>query len=137
VAQALRERFGALALSVDAEGAPPVAMSADNAHIVFAHLADNAVRHGATSLSVSAREQGGRLTVRVVDNGAGVSPGNRERIFDPFFTTRRAEGGTGMGLGIVRALLRAHGGDIALDDSPAGAAFVMTLPIAQHLHASS
>jgi signal transduction histidine kinase len=112
-------------------------MSAENAQIVFGHLADNSLRHGATSLAISAREQGDTLIVRVADNGAGVSPGNRDRIFDPFFTTRRADGGTGMGLGIVRALLRAHGGDIALDDSAEGAAFVVTLPIAQRLHTSS
>lgn len=131
VASSLRERFDGLALSLDAEGAPPVAMSAENALIVFGHLADNSLRHGATGLAISAREQEDTLVVRVADNGAGVSAGNRDRIFDPFFTTRRADGGTGMGLGIVRALLRAHGGEIALDEGAEGAAFVVTLPIAQ------
>ena len=71
------------------------------------------------------------MRVRVTDDGVGVSPGNRARIFDPFFTTRRAEGGTGLGLGIVRALLRAHGGDIDLAESERGAAFALTLPSAQ------
>ena len=61
----------------------------------------------------------------MTDNGPGVSPGNRARIFDPFFTTRRDAGGTGMGLPIVRRLLQAHGGDIALVDGP-GARFVVT-----------
>jgi len=112
-------------------------MSDENANIVFGHLADNSVRHGATQLSISAQAEGDKLVVRVADNGAGVSAGNRGRIFDPFFTTRRAEGGTGMGLGIVRALLRSHGGDIALDASSEGAAFRVTLPIAQELHTSS
>ena len=98
---------------------------------MFGHLLDNAMRHGATRTEISAHVAGGALVVRVADNGAGVSPGNRERIFDPFFTTRRTEGGTGMGLGIVRALLRAHGGDIRLVDSVEGAAFELTLPAAQ------
>lgn len=53
---------------------------------------------------------------------------NRDRIFDVFFTTRRESGGTGMGLGIVRSLLRAHGGSIRLAPSDAGTAFEITLP---------
>lgn len=137
VVQTLRERFEETPISLDAEGTPPLAMSAENAHIVFGHLVDNSVRHGATEVAITARDEGGRLRVSVRDNGAGVSEGNRARIFDPFFTTRRAEGGTGMGLGIVRALLRAHGGDIALENSDGGAAFVLTLPVAQVLHTSS
>jgi len=137
VAQHLRARFEALSLALEIENAPPIAMSAENAHIVFGHLADNSLHHGATELAISAEPQSERLIVRVSDNGAGISPGNRDRVFDPFFTTRRAEGGTGMGLGIVRALLRAHGGDIALEDGGEGAVFVLTLPIAQPLHTSS
>jgi len=131
VTQTLRQRFEHLDLMVEGESAPPVAISAENADIVFGHLADNSIRHGATRLRVKAHEEAGKLIIDVADNGAGVSAGNRERIFDPFFTTRREEGGTGMGLGIVRALLRAHGGDIALGESTEGAAFVLTLPLAQ------
>ena len=137
VGQGLRERFADVSIALEGEGAPPMAMSGENAQIVFGHLVDNSVRHGATAVTISAREEAGQLRVEVRDNGAGVSPGNRTRIFDPFFTTRRAEGGTGMGLGIVRALLRAHGGDIALADSTAGATFVLTLPVAQVLHTTS
>lgn len=131
VAQTLRQRFEQLDLVMEGESAPPIAISAENADIVFGHLADNSLHHGATRLLVKAHEIDGKLIVDVADNGAGVSAGNRERIFDPFFTTRREEGGTGMGLGIVRALLRAHGGDIALGESAEGAQFVLTLPLAQ------
>ncbi|MGH6949807.1 MAG: HAMP domain-containing sensor histidine kinase [Vitreimonas sp.] len=137
VVQGLRERFADVPIALDGEAAPPLAMSADNAQIVFGHLVDNSLRHGATGVAITASAEEGRLRVAVSDNGEGVSPGNRLRIFDPFFTTRRAEGGTGMGLGIVRALLRAHGGDIALEESAAGATFVLTLPVAQILHTSS
>jgi signal transduction histidine kinase len=133
----LRERFGDLSIVLDGEGGPHLAMSAENAQIVFGHLLDNSQRHGATEVRIVVREAEGQIRVEVTDNGAGVSSGNRARIFDPFFTTRRAEGGTGMGLGIVRALLRAHGGDIALADGATGATFVLTLPAAQVLHTSS
>jgi len=124
---ALRGRFSGLGLAITGDPAT-LPLSPENAQIVFGHLLDNAVRHGAKHVDIAVRQDGEHTVVRVADDGAGVSPGNRERIFDPFFTTRRAEGGTGMGLGIVRALVRAHGGDIALAESASGAAFVLTLP---------
>lgn len=133
----LKDRFVDLELITDIDAAPPLAMSAENAQIIFSHLLDNALRHGATSVSIHAGVHEGRLVIHVNDNGSGISEGNRARVFDPFFTTRRAEGGTGMGLGIVRALLRAHGGDIELGESEAGAMFVLTAPAAEVLHTSS
>ncbi len=136
VIDGLKQRFETLELVSDADVTPAIAMSAENADIVFGHLAENSARHGATRLDIRAHEENGALIVQVADNGSGVSEGNRERIFDPFFTTRRAEGGTGMGLGIVRALLRAHGGDIALGESAESATFVLTLPLAQQVHRS-
>ena len=106
-----------LALLTDAE--QPLA--ADGLRLVLGHLIGNAVSHGATEVRISAVPDGFEVT----DNGPGVSDGNRDRIFDPFFTTRRDTGGTGMGLPIVRRMLQAHGGDIALADGP-GARFVVT-----------
>ena len=53
---------------------------------------------------------------------------NAARIFDPFFTTKRARGGTGMGLAIVRNVVRLHKGTIALHPQPGGACFQITLP---------
>jgi signal transduction histidine kinase len=127
LAAALRERFASLDIVVGGEPAT-LPLSAENALIVFGHLMDNAIRHGADQVEIIVHQEGARAVVRVADDGAGISSGNRERVFDPFFTTRRAEGGTGMGLGIVRALLRAHGGDIVLADSEHGTAFMLTLP---------
>ncbi len=137
VLPALQDRFVTLEITSDVGAAPALAMSAENAQIIFTHLLDNAGRHGATSVRIEAGLDAGRVRVLVNDNGDGVSEGNRTRIFDPFFTTRRAEGGTGMGLGIVRALLRAHGGDIELGESQAGTTFVLTVAPAEVLHVSS
>ncbi|GAM96584.1 two-component sensor histidine kinase [alpha proteobacterium U9-1i] len=115
------------AMEITLEGDAVIAMSTDNALIVFGHLADNARRHGARRLSVEAT--GGEVVrVRLSDDGEGISPANRPLVFEPFFTTRRAAGGTGMGLGIVRALMRAHGGDVTLVEASTGAAFVLTFP---------
>jgi signal transduction histidine kinase len=107
---------------------PTLAMSEENARIVFVHLADNALRHGAKRLDIEVSRDGESIDVLLRDDGAGVSPANRTRIFDHFFTTRRESGGAGMGLTIVRAMLRAHGGDIVLADSEKGAAFLVTIP---------
>lgn len=137
VVERLRERFSALQIEFEGVERVAIGMSEDNALIVFGHLLDNAGRHGARSAAISAQSDGNLLRIRVADDGSGISEGNRKRIFDPFFTTRREEGGTGMGLGIVRALLRAHGGDIELGASQKGAAFIVTVPAAQSLHASS
>ena len=126
----LRSCFAALDIRAGGELDIPVRMSEENASIILSNLADNAARHGSTVLELSAARQQALLAVKVSDNGEGVSPNNRARIFDSFFTTRRERGGTGMGLAIVRAVLEAHGGTIRLMDSEAGAAFELTIPIA-------
>ncbi|EBA13506.1 ATP-binding protein [Roseobacter sp. CCS2] len=87
-------------------------------NVVATHLVGNALAHGAKTVTFDV--QGARLLVS--DDGAGISEGNRARIFDPFFTTRREDGGTGMGLPIVRRMLQSQGADIRLLDSP-GAVF--------------
>ncbi len=66
--------------------------------------------------------------ISVSDNGSGISEANRRRIFEPFFTTRRDSGNTGLGLSIIRSLLRAHGGDIELLAPEQGTAFRIRLP---------
>jgi signal transduction histidine kinase len=105
-------------------------MSTENAGIVLANLADNSARHGARHFSIGAELAGDSVILAIADDGAGVSPGNRHRIFEPFFTTRRETGGTGLGLGIVTALLKAHGGTIRLVDSERGTRFEIDLPAA-------
>ncbi|MCK0096189.1 ATP-binding protein [Yoonia sp. F2084L] len=89
--------------------------------IVVTHLVGNALAHGATKVTFD--HQGDRLLI--ADDGTGISEGNRARIFDPFFTTRRADGGTGMGLPIVRQMLQAQGASITLLDQP-GAVFAIS-----------
>jgi signal transduction histidine kinase len=126
VAEQVRSAYENIDIAVDGDAI--VLMSPENAAIVFGHLIDNARRHGAGRVSVHVRTEGGMTQVRVADDGEGVSAANRAQVFEPFFTTRRASGGTGMGLGIVRALMRAHGGDIVLAQSAQGAAFDLVFP---------
>lgn len=61
-----------------------------------------------------------RLFIEVSDNGPGVAPEDRARIFEPFVYKR--EGGIGLGLAVVRQIVRQHGGDISVDSSSLGGA---------------
>lgn len=128
VAAGLRRAFPDLTVAAEGAVELPFAMSAENAGIVFAHLADNAVRHGAATLQIGADLADAHLRVRVQDDGEGIADQNRDRIFETFFTTRREAGGTGMGLGIVRAMLLAHGGTVRALPSERGAAFEVLIP---------
>jgi signal transduction histidine kinase len=69
----------------------------------------------------------GEIELRLRDNGPGIPDAVRERIFDPFYTTR--SGGTGLGLAVVQATLRAHHGDVQVKaPENGGTEFVMHLP---------
>ncbi len=129
VLEGLRARFTTLSIRAEGELDAEMDVSADNLAVLLSHLADNAARHGAATLDVSVSREGPVMAIQVRDDGSGISPGNRARVFDSFFTTRREEGGTGMGLSIVRALVEAHGGTVALTDTEGGAGFVLTVPI--------
>ncbi|RUM08787.1 sensor histidine kinase [Rhizobium chutanense] len=127
---ALRLRFPALGISTSGDTEISVALSQEAAGIVFANLAENAVQHGATALEFTVSPDVRTAIILLRDNGRGISEANRERVFQPFFSTRREEGGTGMGLGIVRAMLGSHGGTIRLLQTPgAGAGFEITMPM--------
>jgi signal transduction histidine kinase len=127
---ALRSSFAGIDVRASGELDTPVRIAEENAAIILSNLADNAMRHGSTVLEILAVRRQALLVVTVSDNGEGISPNNRAQIFDSFFTTRREHGGTGMGLAIVRAVLEAHGGALRLIDSEKGAAFELTIPIA-------
>jgi len=72
---------------------------------------------------------GGDARIEVGDRGSGIAPDALARIFEPFVTTKRD--GLGLGLGLCRSILAAHGGDISATNNPErGATFVVSLPLA-------
>jgi two-component system sensor histidine kinase FlrB len=97
---------------------------------VLSNLATNALHacgNGA-SLHWHVDVRGSVAELALQDNGPGVPDELRERIFEPFFTTR--SNGTGLGLAVVRAVIKAHGGEIELDTGyESGARFVVRLPL--------
>jgi signal transduction histidine kinase len=52
----------------------------------------------------------------VSDRGCGITEEQRENVFHPFFSTKKA--GTGLGLGIVKKIVEAHGGDVSFKSNP-------------------
>jgi two-component system osmolarity sensor histidine kinase EnvZ len=92
-------------------------LRADAVRRAITNLVDNARRH-ATLVAVIAIPQGRTVMVVVDDDGPGIPAERRESVFRPFESG--STGGTGLGLTIARDIVRAHGGDIVLEDSPLG-----------------
>lgn len=89
----------------------------------FANLVDNAVIYGGEAL-VRLREGADGPIVTIEDRGPGIDPRDRERVFRPFTrvdpSRSRQTGGAGLGLAMARGAVRAHGGDITLEDRMGG-----------------
>jgi len=79
------------------------------------------------AIEIIALREGDSAIVRVSDNGPGIPPQVRANLFKAFQAGASSNGG-GLGLAISAELVRAHGGDIALEDTAAGAVFVLRLP---------
>ena len=95
------------------------------------NLVDNALRHGAGDILLSARAVDGGVALEVSDGGAGFAPDIADRAFERFARGDRARtrGGTGLGLAIVRAIAEAHGGRATLE----GATVRVWMPSQGHL----
>lgn len=95
-------------------------------------LLENAVGHtdAKGSISIRTRPRGGSLIIEIKDDGTGIAPEDLEPIFERFGRAARpGRTGTGLGLPIVRAIVRAHGGEIRVASRPgAGATFTIELP---------
>ncbi|HEY3919381.1 MAG TPA: HAMP domain-containing sensor histidine kinase [Stellaceae bacterium] len=126
----LEFRDGPERLDIDNRIAPSIIVAADRDQLyrVFHNLAQNAAQAGAHRLSLRAAESATTLLIEIADDGPGLPPKARENLFRPFAGSARP-GGTGLGLAIAREVMRAHGGDIALDESTgAGTIFRLSLP---------
>jgi len=116
----------------------PVLVTADRERLGLAldALLENAVRHTATGeeirLSVLRDQDGQTARVIVADSGEGISPAEVDRIFDRFRSGSQLGGarGTGLGLALVRAVARAHGGEVRVRSTLGeGSEFELVLPV--------
>jgi signal transduction histidine kinase len=124
-----RAKSVAVALDVDA-GLPQARGFAGELNQIWANLIDNAVDavEEGGRVEVRAKREGQNVVVRIVDNGPGIPAAIRERIFDPFFTTKPMGQGTGLGLDIVRRLVRHNDGEIAVESEPGRTEFRIVVP---------
>jgi signal transduction histidine kinase len=130
------QRRTGLSITLDREAhAGSVRMAPETFREILANLIDNSRAHGGDDVRVRLRctvdrsSQPPDVVLTVSDSGPGISEANAPRVFTPFFTTARERGGSGLGLSIVRSLLRAHGGTIELEAGRPGAVFVVRLPV--------
>jgi two-component system sensor histidine kinase HydH len=80
------------------------------------------------TLQITAGVDGNKATIRVSDDGQGISPENMARIFEPFFTTKAR--GTGLGLALCKKIIEEHGGGITLKNAfEHGTCVSITLPL--------
>jgi signal transduction histidine kinase len=101
---------------------------------ILVNLVENAVRYARSRVEVTVQRSGGDAVLTVTDDGPGVPAADRERVFERFTrlddARSRDAGGSGLGLAIVRELVRAHGGDVHLEDAQPGLRAVVRLPAA-------
>lgn len=106
-------------------------------HQALANLLANARTHtpNGVQIKVIAASEEKEITVSVKDNGPGLNDGDQTRIFERFFRVdpsraRHAGEGSGLGLSIVDAVMKAHGGSVTVDSKPGeGALFTLHFPI--------
>jgi signal transduction histidine kinase len=99
---------------------------------VWLNLIDNAIDAAPEGGHVRVSAERGRdsVVVRVIDDGEGIAPEDRDRIFEPFFTTKPIGKGTGLGLGTVREVVHSHRGSIEVTSVPGRTEFRVCLPAA-------
>jgi signal transduction histidine kinase len=115
-------------------GAERVTGDADRLEQALQNLAANALRHTPDhgAIFLAARRENDSVHITVRDTGPGIAPDHLPLIFDRFYkvdAARKASGGSGLGLSIVKAIIERHGGTIAASNEPAGGAvFEIVLP---------
>ncbi|HXV60682.1 MAG TPA: HAMP domain-containing sensor histidine kinase, partial [Vicinamibacteria bacterium] len=102
------------------------------------NLVANAIKHSGPSpcVRIQARRsesgEAGEVTIRVADEGRGISPEDLPRIFEPFFRGRRTGNGpvegTGLGLTLVEEIVEAHEGRVTVESDRSGSVFTIRLP---------
>jgi signal transduction histidine kinase len=126
-----REKSAAVVVELE-PGLPRVRGFAAELNQIWANLIDNAL-DAVTDLGrvdVLAKRERQRVVVHIIDNGTGIPAQIKDRIFDPFFTTKPVGHGTGLGLDIVRRLVRHNDGEIAVESQPGRTEFRVALPVA-------
>ena len=128
-----------LSLRVDAPGPAMIKGYRELVSQALANLIDNAIKYApsqagadgaATEIVVTASVEGDRIALTVCDRGPGIPPADRSRVVERFVRLEqsRSEPGSGLGLSLVAAVARLHGGELRLDDNAPGLKASIILP---------
>lgn len=121
-----------LAIALDCPGAPPRAWAdAELMRQALTNLINNAVihAHDATLVTVRIIDTDQQILVSVSDDGAGMSPAERQQLFERFSSGKPLRDGTGLGLVITRQIVQMHGGGVFVDSTPQrGTTMMFSLP---------
>jgi len=130
-------------IALKADVATPIAIRGDRQLLgqAIANLIDNALKHGAPTaqggngwapeVEVRAETDDGAAEITVTDRGPGVPAPERERVLGRFvrLEASRSEPGSGLGLSLVAAVARLHGGSLRLEDNEPGLRVILSLPL--------
>ena len=102
---------------------------------VIINLVDNAIKYtpAGSCIAITTKGEDGCAVVSVADDGPGISDSEKERVFQMFYTGSNPLAGSrrslGLGLGLCKSIITAHGGDITVaDNRPKGTIFTFTVP---------
>lgn len=135
----LRQLFDAdtrVRCEVEAEASLPVYLDRGQFELMLLNIAANArdAMPEGGHFTVTARQASAQeLELVLADDGCGMPESVRRHVFEPFYTTKPAGRGTGLGLAVVRDVMVAAGGDLAVESAPGeGTVFRLRLPLVGH-----
>ncbi len=132
----LAGKLGRVELTVET-GEDPLTVTVNRSRLeqILVNLVINAVdaigemNAGSVTVEVRATADGQRASCTVRDTGGGIPDDLLERIFEPFFTTKGPEKGTGLGLPVVRDIVRSYDGTLTVTSTVGkGTTFTFELP---------
>lgn len=133
----VRDLAAARSVTIDVSAARHAAIRCERRTVSMAlrNLLENAIRYSVpqSRVSVTVLEVHGAVEVAIVDQGIGISSADQERIFERFFRADaardRESGGTGIGLAIVKHVMRQHGGSVKVwSELGVGSTFTLVFP---------
>lgn len=102
---------------------------------ILRNLIENSVKYAGerAKITVDVKRKGNQIVFRVSDNGPGIPPEEGQRIFESFYqinaSLARISSGAGLGLAICQGFVRAHGGEIWVEDKKRGAHIAFSIPL--------
>ena len=123
-----------IAISMDAPDAVILRADQDKIERICYNLLSNALKYTSEGgeITLTAKEENGRVMISVADNGCGISSDELPYIFDRFYQAKNAGRGTGIGLAIVKAFTELHHGEVsATSVEGKGSTFTIHIPVRQ------